>query len=60
MKKLSIVLGSLLVASLVFSACAPIVSPNAAVQTAAPVQKPMATEAPAAMHQQQKKSMPVW
>jgi len=37
----------LLVASLAISACAPIVSPNAAVQTAAPVQKPMATEAPA-------------
>jgi basic membrane protein A len=46
MKRLSIVLGSLLVASLVFSACAPIVSPNAAVQTAAPVQKPMATKEP--------------
>jgi len=46
MKKYSIVLGLLLVASLVFAACAPIVSPNAAVQTAAPVQKPMDTKAP--------------
>jgi basic membrane protein A len=47
MKRLSIVLGVLLVASLAVSACAPIVSPNASVQTAAPEQKPMATEAPA-------------
>jgi len=56
MKRLSIVLGSFLVASLVFSACAPIVSPNAAVQTAAPVQKPMATEAPAAMEEEKLKA----
>jgi basic membrane protein A len=46
MKKFTIVLGLVLVASLVFSACAPIVSPNAAVQTAAPEQKPMATKEP--------------
>ena len=46
MKKYSIVLGLLLVASMVFAACSPMVSPNAAIQTAAPVQKPMATKAP--------------
>jgi basic membrane protein A len=48
MKKLSIVLGLILVASFVFASCAPVVSPNAAAQTAAPVQKPMATAVPAA------------
>jgi basic membrane protein A and related proteins len=47
MKKYSIVIGLLMVASLLFAACKPMVSPNAAVQTAAPVQKPMDTATPA-------------
>jgi basic membrane protein A and related proteins len=46
MKKYSMVLGLLLVAGLLFAACSPMVSPNAAVQTAAPVQKPMDTKVP--------------
>jgi basic membrane protein A and related proteins len=48
MKKYSIVFGLLLVISIVFAACTPMVSPNAAVQTAAPVQKPMDTATPEA------------